>query len=311
MKTQKFLISAFALAGAIVVLTTSCGKDDDPVPASLPAIGGFNNADEVAAADLVAYWPLNGSGNESKSNTAPATTIGASYENGAKGQGLKLTNGYLTFPAISAIPTTLTGYTISVWANVKNNQTATPGSGTASIFFCMSRPNEWQGNINLYAETGQLRPISDAGVVNDSIKIKTSFRSSVSDGQDYENLFHLEQWMIADNLLTPGKHVANPVATGGKWSHYVGTWDGATNKFVVYINGKKSSNPAFEVRGANTSIVFDTPSTVVIGGFGNVATTLDTWNKPMNGSLDEIRVWKKALSASDIGSLYELEKAGR
>jgi len=305
MKTNKILLKSMILFSSVAFLT-SCGDDDTP---SLPPIGGYNNADEIGAADLVAYWPLNGNGNESKTNTAPESSIGASYEAGAKGQGLKLTNGYLKFPAISNFPTSMTAYTISVWANVKNN--LTPTSASPSSFFSLSRANAWDGNLNLYAETAQRPAVETDGRVNDTIIVKAGFRTTASGGEFYENNIRLEPWMIADNVITPNKHVANPVATGGRWAHYVATWDGSTNRFIIYINGVKSSNPAFEIRGTNTSIVFDTPTFAYIGAFGNVATTSDTWNKPMNGSLDEIRVYKKALVASDIQALYDLEKAGR
>ncbi len=311
MKTIQLSKISLAMALGITILV-SCGKDDDaPTVITLPPIGGYANAGEVGAADLLAYWPLNGNGTESKSNTAPATAVGASYEAGAKGQGLKLNNGYLKFPTIPNLATNLPAYTVSVWAKIKNNKTAVAGSGSVSVFLSLARPNEWEGNLNFYAETGNRLPIEANGAVNDSIEVKTGFRTTVSDGQAYENLLSLPNWMKADNLLTPNKHVANPIATGGIWAHYLATWDGATNKFIIYVNGKKSSSPGFEVRGTNTSIVFDTPTTPYIGAFGNHLTTTDTWNKVMTGNIDEIRVWKKALSAADVNFLYELEKAGR
>lgn len=310
MKTIKLSSFALAIALGIGAFATSCSKDDN-TPTPLPPIGGYNSADEVGAADLLAYWPLNGTGVESKSNTAPTTTVGTTWEAGLKGQGANLNVGYLKYPAISALTATMDAFTISAWVNIKNNQTATPGSGTASVFFTMSRPNEWEGNINLLAETGQLRRIEEDGTVNDSIKFKGSFRSIASGGESYDNIFHLEPWMIADNLITPGKHVAVPNVVGNSWAHVVFTWSGLTHKLIIYSNGVKISNPAFEERGTNSSIVFDTPSYPVIGGFGNVDTSTDNWNKPMTGKIDEIRVWKKALSLADINSLYELEKAGR
>lgn len=305
MKTIK--LSGFALAMALSIgLLASCGSDD---AAPLPPIGGYNTANEVGATDLLAYWPLDGNGTESKSNTNPTTTVGATYEAGAKGQGAKLTAGYMKYPSIAALTGTMTAYTISAWVKVKNNQTLT--SGTASIFFSLSRPSEWEGNINLFAETGQRPAIEENGTVNDSVVFKNTFRSSISGGQGYESLLHLENWMKADNLITPNKHVANPVAVARTWAHVVGTWSGTTNVFTIYINGVKSSNPAFEKRGDNTSIVFDSPTTAIIGGFGDVATTTEPWNKPMTGNIDEIRVWKKALNSADVNALYELEKAGR
>jgi len=295
-------ILQFLIVGGIfsVLVAGNCNKNDD-VP--LPPIGGYNNSDEVGSASLVAYWPLDGNGNESKTSTAP-TASNVTYVTGVKGQAASFANGYLKYPAIAALTTTLSAYTISAWVKISNNQT-TPGSGTASTIFSMSRPNEWIGNINLYAETGQ------ATAANDSIKIKQGFGSSVSGTQIYENFTKLEPWMIADNLITPGKHVAGPNKIGGKWAHIVATWSGANNTFIIYSDGAKISSPAFEVRGNNPTLVFDTPSFVYIGAFGNVTTTTDTWNKPMIGSVDQVRVYNKALSVAEIDALYQLEKAGR
>ena len=308
MKTIQLSKIALATALSITILV-ACNKDEDAPPPTLPPIGGYASANEVGAADLLAYWPLDGNGTESKSNTAPATAVGASYEAGAKGQGLKLTAGYLKFPAISNLARTINGLTISAWVKLQNNQTLT--SGSVSTIFALGNTTDWKGNMMLYAETGQYRPTNDAGVVNDSIKVKAGWNTLANGGQIYENWPKLESYMVADNLVTPGKHVAAPNKIGGKWAQLVFTWDGSNNKFIIYSNGAKISNPAFEVRGTNTTIITDATSTPIIGAFGDFATTTDTWNKVMTGNVDEIRVWKKALSAADVNSLYELEKAGR
>ena len=312
MKTIKLSGYAFAMALGLG-LAASCSSDDNNnTPTPLPPIGGYNNAGEVGSTDLLAYWPLDGNGVEAKSNTAPSTTVGTSWVAGAKGQAANFTNGYITYPAIVAMTQTMNAFTISAWVKIKNNQTDVAGSGTVSTIFSMARPGgDWQGNMMLYAETGQLRPVTPEGVANDSIKVKAGWNTIAQGTQIYENWLHLETWMVADNLITPGKHVAGPNVIGGQWAQLVFTWSGEDHKFIIYSNGSKISNPAFEVRGENTSLTMDATSKPMIGAFGNVATTTDTWNKPLTGGVDEIRIWKKALSASDINSLYALEKAGR
>lgn len=304
MKQTKTIL---ALALVLTTITTSCKKSDSTPPdVPLPPIGGYNNANEVGAANLKAYWAFEGNGTESKTSIAPETSVGVTYTaGGAKGQAATFANGYLKYPAIAALTATLNAYTVSAWVKIANNQTATPGSGTASTIFSLSRPGEWIGNINLFAETGQ------ALAINDSIKIKQGFGSSVSGTQIYENFTKLEPWMVADNNTFPGKHVAGPNKISGRWAQIIATWSGTDNKFIIYSDGAKISSPAFEVRGNNTTLVFDSPSFVYIGAFGNFATTTDTWNKPMSGSVDEIRVYNKALSATEIDALYKLEKAGR
>jgi hypothetical protein len=51
------LLTSGCIAMSTLVLN-SCGKDDDDV--KLPPIGGYNNSDEVAAANLVGYWGFEG-----------------------------------------------------------------------------------------------------------------------------------------------------------------------------------------------------------------------------------------------------------
>ena len=306
MKTQKFLISAFALAGAIVVLTTSCGKDEDPAPASLPQIGGYSSADEVASADLLAYWPLNGSGNESKSNTAPTTAVGATYEAGAKGQGLKLVDGYLAFPEIAAL-NTMPNMTVSMWVKVSNNK-GTPNAHSTALFQ-MSRlegtSTHWAGNVTVMAETGNW--------AGDTLQVKClSVTKNLDNSPNWQDVANQPKPSPAD-LLDGQEKNANKVA--GTWAQVVATWDATTKTFKMYTNGVRVSNVKWEFRGASPGAFnFYTPTKPIIGAFGtNIAGGLvpDVWQKPMTGNIDEIRVWKKTLSAADIGSLYQLESSGR
>lgn len=304
MRTIKFLACSLVLASGVVL--TSCGDDDSS--SSLPPIGGYNSADEIGTADLIAYWPLNGNGVESKSGLTPSASPNTTWVDGPKGKAASFANGYMKFPNMAGFPSTMTAFTISAWVKVKNNKVG--DLGTASAIFSMARANEWAGNMNLIVETGA-RPSMVNGVVNDSLIFKGGWSTTANGLQAYENAIKLEPWMITENQTTPGKHVANANKVADQWAHMVFTWNGADNKFIVYSNGQKISNPAFEVRGTNTSLTFDTPTFPMIGAFGNVDTTTDTWNKPMTGQVDEIRVWKKALPANDVNALYELERAGR
>jgi hypothetical protein len=90
------------------------------------------------------------------------------------------------------------------------------------------------------------------------------------------------------------------------------TWDGATSMFKIYANGVKISNPEWEARGTTGPLSFTTPTKPIIGAWGtNISGTPDSWQVPMTGLVDEVRVYNKALSDGDISSLYQLESAGR
>lgn len=307
MKTNKILVSAFALSIAFATFT-GCGKDDNPVVV-LPPIGGYNSANEVGAADLVAYWPLNGTGVESKSNTAPTSVIGTTWETGIKGQGAKLVEGFMSYPTIASMANSLTSMSVSCWAKVNNN------GSSATMMFSLGRPASFAGNINLMAETGWQPATSDSLTVKGYVQIKMADGVSIN-GQDSRNTIKEDATSIAAG------NIPNANKNGGKWAHYVITWDASNANFKVYANGVKISNPNWERRNKDgatppndqpLALNFFTPTNPIIGASATTVSgsPLDTWDKAMTGSVDEVRVWKKALSAADINSLYELEKAGR
>jgi len=308
MKTIK--LTGFTLAFAISLGLLSCSDDDsNGGGATLPPIGGYNSADEVGSTDLVAYWPLNGSGVEQKSNTNPMASVGTSWETAVKGQGVKLTNGYLTYPEMSSLGSTMQNMTVSLWAKVTNNAIlgadGRPTDGHPVMLFNLSRPGEWAGNVNFFAESGRL-------ATNDTIQMKALVVIKKDDGSsNFQDVVNSPNPSAAD--LADG-HTGNANKNGGKWAHYVMSWEAATGTFRIYANGQKISNAKYEVRNGGNALPlnFFTPTKPIIGTFQTVIDgNPDGWQRPANTEIDEIRVWKKTLSAADINSLYELEKAGR
>lgn len=303
MKTNKFLCYSIAL-GLGVTMITSCGSDDGG-STPLPPIGGYNSADEVAAADLVAYWGLDGDGIEEISGTSPNGTVATSFAAGAKGQAATFASGYMKYPSIPALAAMSGNITVSSWVKI-TNQKANPDADSAiSPIFTLTNPNEQVGNLAIFGNTHGL-------VSSDSIQMKAEFK--VKDGEetfggDCLNMIKQEDWMDAT-------HTWNANKIGGQWAHvvyvYEATDQGTSNR--LYVNGIKISNSAWEKRSdMSKPFVQFTPTYPIIGALRTVAegTNTDTWNAALKGSVDEIRVYKKALSQSDIGALYELEKAGR
>jgi hypothetical protein len=301
MKTNKIFISAIALTFGLAALN-SC-SDDDSSP--LPPIGGYNNANEVAATSLKAYWPLNGNGKESISNTSPSSTVATTYVAGIKGEAASFNSGYMAYPAITALNTTSGSASISCWAKVTNTKLVAGGPSNISPIFSLTRTGETFGNLNLLAETHGL-------TTSDSIQMKGVFRIKNTDGSEFGgdavNMIKQESWM--DNTHT---WAANKI--GGKWAHVVYIFDGPTGTNKLYVNGVKISNSAWEVRngGAAKPLNHFLPTRPVIGALETVAngTNTDAWNAALKGQVDELRVYDKALTPSEIGALYELELAGR
>ena len=76
------------------------------------------------------------------------------------------------------------------------------------------------------------------------------------------------------------------------WSHIAGTYNSSTNVFSIYING-----------------VLDTTSTVVSAQpVSNTDSVLigTGFNGAFNGKMDEVRIWNRALSISEISSVRRI-----
>jgi hypothetical protein len=307
MKTNKILVSAFALSIAFASFT-SCGSDDEN---SLPPIGGYNNADEVAATALKAYWPLDGDGNESISNTAPSSTVATSYVTGVKGQAASFNTGYMAYPSIAALATTSGSASVSCWAKISNTKLVAGGVSNISPIFSLTRSSEIFGNLNIMGETHGL-------TTSDTIQVKGIFRIKQTDGSEFGgdavNMTKMEQWMIDANAAGEN-HQAFANKIGGQWAHIVYVFDGPAGANRLYVNGVKISNPQWEVRngGAAKPLNHFTPTRPVIGALETVVngTNTDAWNAALKGQVDEVRVFDKPLTPAEIGALYELEKAGR
>ena len=298
---KKNRISLRVLAAVIAAGSFFVACKDDEV--SLPPIGGYNNADEVASTNLVAYWGLNGDNKEAKSGVAAEKSENASYTTGIKGQAVSLTDGYLRYPTISGLNSAngFASFTVSAWVKAKNN-----GSTPSSIFSlneATSAAKDWGQLINVMLETGSYKATSDTLVLKG---ILGQYASGVRAGHDNLNNFGV---IGTDYQIVKGSD---------KWTQIVMKYDATTSAIDIYGNGIVVSNKNFRIRGDGKlgALVFPTSTTVLIGGFANATTGYpgsgaQSWQKLFNGQIDEIRVYNKALSDGDISSLYQLESAGR
>jgi hypothetical protein len=298
------------LTGALVlglVYSTSCNKNSDP---GLPPIGGYNNSNEVAAAYNVAHWTFDGTNNETKSNIVPSASVGASFVTGVKGQALSLNNGYILYPVFSPLSNAnaLNNASISAWVKVSNNGVAP--TCFVAITQSTTAQTDWNtGPFMMMAENG--KPTT----VDDTLVLKGVFSTWVGGAR-----------LGGDNINDYGVRETDfkTVKTGGTWVHVVVRYDGSTSNIDIFANGIRVSNNNFRHRTRNSGgtdvdmgpIVTVPPVQAVIGAFPNAASGFansptQSWQKYMTGSIDEVRVYTKALSDDEITALYNLEKAGR
>ena len=299
------LLLAGGMVLSLMTMSSCKKKSSDPM---LPQIGGYNNSNEVGAANLLAHWTFDGTLNEDKAGTAPTTSINKSFITGVKGQALNLAAGYVLYPAIAALGTTtaIPSVTVSGWINVTNN------GSTPTCIFALTQATgvqtDWNtGPVDYYAETGH--PI----ITNDTLALHASFSTYVGANR-----------LGGDNINDYGVRGTDfqTVKGAGKWVHYVMVYDGAGSNIDIYANGILVSNNNFRHRTTGAppvgigNITTTPPVQALFGAFPNAASgfpnsVTQSWQTYMTGSVDELRVFSKALTAAEITALYQLELAGR
>jgi len=96
------------------------------------------------------------------------------------------------------------------------------------------------------------------------------------------------------------------VLSSNQWYHVAATLDGNTGNMSIYINGVLSAQANTAMRPFGPLISNQQPSL----GIGNTGTPC--WSYiPFNGKLDEISLYSRALSASEINAIYTAGSAGK
>jgi len=299
---KKTIIYLFMGAGAVALLALagSCSKSSD----TLPTIGGYASSDAVASTNLVSYFPFDGNANDSK-GTATATEVGVTYATGLRGKAYKGAAGAYATITPSAAYSNLPSYTLSMWYKVS----AQPNSNTGpqGLFFLSGTNTQ---NELIY----EIDNPSASQVGGDSLKIHHGFTNLGATAPGAYQGFTMEAY---DTTAYKG------------WIHLVTTYDGGSSTYIIYQDGIAIKNAS--AFGKTTSTVLlqgqapaaaqgnlswasDAPKTIIIGtwpaGLYGVSPTLGS-NGCFRGQMDELRIYNKALSASDVGALYQLGLAGR
>lgn len=288
----------------LIITFSACTKadyDDNVTKGDPPPVpGGYVNSSEVASSNLLAYWNFDDNKSETKSNVSPIIDSNSSYVKGIKGDALHLNKGYLLYPTIAALSTAnaMPSVSVSLWMQIANN-----GSSFSELFTLArdtTKENDWLSIINMGVETGQ-------SVSNDFIDLHTwvgSFPSGSRKG--------------GDNINDYGNAGVDyqKVSATSNWIHYVMRYDGTTENIDLYANNIRVSNNNFRNRGGLGPIVVPTPTQVLFGAFSNnsshfpLSSTLG-FHGFLNGSIDEVRVYSKALTDVEISALFKLERQGR
>ena len=315
-------VCSFVINGNVSVIGTF-----DIIPESVPSITtqpvsqtvfvGSNATFSVLASGNPSpsyQWQKNGlniTGAISSSYTTPATI---DSDNGSIYQVIVYNSigGVISNPAIlnvNVIPSGLVGY----WKlDDGNGTTASDSSGNSNTGVLLSGPTWTVGNVS--------GALSFDGI-NDNVNITDSPSLRLSSS------FTLAGWINAAGLSGGYKTILNKESGPGdckyylqtvgtevsagfndgtgckehlssganlqinKWYHIAAVFDDTANTFKIYVNGvQKLSESETRVETSSNGIP------LVIGK--------TFWGEYWNGKLDEVRVYNKALSASEVQQLY-------
>jgi hypothetical protein len=316
--TQKLGTLLLGTAILAVSVISSCSKSSSgsskPKPPTNP--GGYDSSAQIASANLIAYFPFNGSYNDVKSGLT-GTNHGAAFASGVKGQAYSGSgNSYVAFNTVGPLAS-ISSYTLSAWFKIAaqpvNNTTSAyiPGQGAQGMF---SLYDTVTGNPNLLLL--ELEPYTPVSM--DSVRFHAGFNNTGNTaGAGWQAIIPEG---FADTAV-------------GKWTQVVMTYDGASSTYTLYENGVAitaatawGKNPTPTViyngpTGGSTTgpmgnIHFKNPPTgFIIGAWPFTAGVSSgfqpqPWSGNLQGAMDELRIYNSALNSSDVKSLYILEKSG-
>jgi Concanavalin A-like lectin/glucanases superfamily len=282
-------INKFLIASITAVSLVSCFDKFDP-DSYRPVfeIGGFSSVDEIEPTSLVGYWSLDGTLAESISGNS-ADNAGTTFVNGFKGQAANFNvanKSYFTFDPSASI-TGLQNFTISFWVNPTFVDSDNSGSIDGVLgFVSLSNPGRFWGNIEWFVENNSN---NDAAVVKVILTNKS----------DQE----------VDIVVTGFKGLF------GNWTNHTLTFDGTTKKLTYYINGSVAATKTITLTAApleftnSGAMVFGAvqfQTNPSIGCCGN-----QPWASYLTGSMDEVRIYNKALSGDNVNALVVLQGKGK
>jgi hypothetical protein len=289
---------AFSMLFATGIVLTKCTKaemDDNVVKGDPPAVaGGYVNSNEIAPADLVAYFPFEGNGTDAKGGVTGGVQTGGSYVPGKKGLAYQgSTTSFIAYANPGPIAT-LTSFTVSFWINTQKHD-----GGAQGIFALAKNDGSFWGNFFVIIEGNNSS--------SNKMQSKLHFEKNVT-----PSIPNVEHW------IDPA---ARPDDMYGAWRQIVYTYDAATSKASYYANGNPVDLGADAIRKSGNGnellgpLAFKNPSKFIIGGYQNHLGApfggLEPWMLTYTGKLDEMRFWKKALTSEEVTALYQLERQGR
>lgn len=226
-----------------------------------PAFGLITNG-------LLAYYPLDGSGNDASGNgnhgTLHGTTATADrFGNPAGALNFATDNDYVAIndPDLAFADTS---FTISAWARFDLFPTNLPGYGTG-------RDIVRRGNFGNYA-------LGTSGASSNQASF--GFARSGSGGGNWASVDGVTGFDLAE------------------WSLFTAVYDRSASTMMLYVNGQLDSTRT----NVSAPYAFDSTVTEIGNWYGT-----RTWEYPnFVGSIDDVLFYNRALSGTEITSLFDM-----
>ncbi len=197
----------------------------------------------------------------------PDLTTTTAYDRSGQGNNGTLTNG--PTPAIGKLGQALSFNGTSQYVTTS---TLTGYSGGQITFSAWFKPSVVDGTQNIVLDG------NGDGHIRIEINATNNIDIGVGDGGG---------WSLSANFVSTSYTVS-----AGTWYNVVGLWDGTYIK--LYVNGAFVGKIAWG----------GTPSSMSGVTIGDYSITHGTYNFP--GTLDDVRIYNRALSASEVKQLYNL-----
>ena len=133
--------------------------------------------------------------------------------------------------------------------------------------------------------------VNPANSISPSFQIIFQKRLNTSSGYT----LYLNQGRVAVRTLGTTRLVGNTVIPSNQWTHIAGRYNISTGTFTVYVNGVSDSS----VTIAGAAPTSNTDSLLI--GKGS--------NDPFEGMMDEIRIWNRDLTGSEIRTYFRTSLA--
>ena len=288
---KKYFYLAAIAALAITACTDPNGKDDPKD--STPEV-------TTCAENLVAYFPL-----ESETNAVKAEGItfaskagAADFKTGEIGKGYSNTAGnnseaYLKFNLAKDNPLSkLEDVTITLW--LKNVEEFAKG-GLLSVNGKLFPTQDWPSLVMMFDNSGTVKDEAgnDTGVKTQQINGRVMFKKD--DGNE-TNLW-LDTWDPA-------------FAKYAEWFQIAFTYQASTGAWVLYVDGLNVKEAEYGDKMPFGKCIPEDATTLYLGGWSSWIEKYKgaaDWQTYFAGSLDEIRIFNKVLSAEEIQALRKEE----